>query len=56
MGGRPTVTDFATAAGVSRASFYRAFKTRDALIEALNRTPEPGARDRILAAAFRMVG
>lgn len=56
MGGRPTVTDFATAAGLSRASFYRAFKSRDALIEALNRTPEPGARDRILAAAFRMVG
>jgi len=56
MGGRPTVEDFATAAGVSRASFYRAFKSRNALIEALNRVPEPDARERILAAALRMVG
>jgi len=56
MGGKPTITDFATAAGLSRASFYRMFKSRQALLEALHRTPEPGARDRILAAAFRMVG
>jgi AcrR family transcriptional regulator len=56
MGGRPTVSDFAAAAEVSRASFYRAFKSRDALIEALNRTPEPDARERILKAAFELVG
>jgi len=56
MGGRPTVADFAAAAGVSRASFYRAFRSRDALIEALNRTPEPDARERILEAAFGLVG
>ena len=56
MGGKPTVADFAAAAGVSRAGFYRAFKSRDALFQALNRVPEPGSRDRILAAAFRMVG
>jgi len=56
MGGKPTITDFALAAGVSRASFYRMFKSRRALLEALHRAPEPDARDRILAAAFRMVG
>ena len=56
LGGRPTVDDFATAAGVSRASFYRAFKSRDELLEALNRPAEPGARERILAAALELVG
>jgi AcrR family transcriptional regulator len=56
MGGKPTVADFASAAGVSRASFYRYFKSRDALMEALNRTPEPDARERILDAALGMVG
>jgi AcrR family transcriptional regulator len=56
MGGRPTVADFAAAAGVSRASFYRAFRSRGALIEALDRTPEPDARERILEAAFKLVG
>ncbi|TMC80796.1 MAG: TetR family transcriptional regulator [Chloroflexi bacterium] len=56
MGGKPTIADFAAAAGVSRAAFYRAFESREALFQALNRVPEPGARDRILGAAFRIVG
>ena len=56
QGGKPTVADFATAAGVSRASFYRHFKSRDALLEALEVTPEPDARERILGAAVEMVG
>lgn len=56
LGGRPTVADFAAAAGVSRASFYRAFRSREALLEALNRPPEPAARERLLAAALEMVG
>lgn len=55
-GKTPTVAEFAAAAGVSRASFYRAFDSRDALLEALDVQPEPGASERILAAAFRMVG
>lgn len=50
------MSDFASAAGVSRASFYRYFKSRDALMEALNRAPEPDARERILDAALGMVG
>ena len=56
MGGRPTVDDFARAAGLSRASFYRVFRSRDALLEALERAPEPDARDRILEAAVAMIG
>jgi AcrR family transcriptional regulator len=55
-GKTPTVAEFAAAAGVSRTSFYRAFDSRDALLQALDVQPEPGASDRILAAAFRIVG
>ena len=51
---RPTVADFATAAGVSRASFYRHFRSREALLEPLEVVP--GSRERILRAAVEMVG
>lgn len=54
--GKATVADLARAAGISRASFYRHFKSREALLEALALAPEPGARDRIIAAAVEMVG
>jgi AcrR family transcriptional regulator len=50
------VAQFAEAAGVSRTSFYRAFESRGALLEALEVPPEPGARERILEAALDMVG
>jgi len=50
------VKDFARAAGTSRSTFYRHFRSREALLEALAVAPEPGARDRILAAAVEMVG
>jgi AcrR family transcriptional regulator len=53
---KPTVADFASAAGISRASFYRHFKSREALLDALAIAPEPDARERILAAAVEMVG
>jgi AcrR family transcriptional regulator len=56
MGGRPTVDDFAAAAGVSRATFYRAFRSRHELLSALRRAPEPDSRERILAVALEMVG
>jgi AcrR family transcriptional regulator len=52
----PTVAELAAAAGVSRASFYRAFQSREALLEALDIEPEPGARERILEAALKLVG
>jgi len=55
-GDKPTVAQFAEAAGVSRASFYRAFGSRGALLEALAVQPEPAARERILEAALAMVG
>jgi AcrR family transcriptional regulator len=55
-GDGPTVAELAAAAGVSRASFYRAFGSREALLEALEVQPEPGARDRILEAALTLVG
>jgi AcrR family transcriptional regulator len=55
-GEKPTVAQFAEAAGVSRASFYRAFESRGALLEALAVQPEPGARKRILEATFELVG
>jgi AcrR family transcriptional regulator len=55
-GEKPTVAQFAEAAGVSRTSFYRAFESRGALLEALAVRPEPGTRERILEAALAMVG
>src|ERR1700682_1619663 len=55
-GDSPTVAELAAAAGVSRASFYRAFESREALLEALDLEPEPGAHDRILDAALKLVG
>lgn len=53
---KATVAQLARAAGISRASFYRHFASRDALLEALEFAPEPGARERILAAAVELVG
>jgi AcrR family transcriptional regulator len=50
------VADLASAAGASRASFYRHFKSRQALLEALDVVPEPETRERILEAAVEMVG
>src|ERR1700738_1319829 len=55
-GGSPTVAQLAAEAGVSRATFYRAFETREALLNALELQPEPGARERILDAALTLVG
>jgi AcrR family transcriptional regulator len=55
-GGKPTVGEFAAAAGVSRASFYRHFKSREALLSALEVAPEPETRQRILAAAVEVIG
>ena len=50
------MADFAAAAGVSRASFYRTFQSREALLEALDLQPEPGASQRVLEAALKLVG
>lgn len=53
---RPTVAEIAQAAGVSKASFYRTFESRGALLEALAVQPQPGSRERILEAAQDIVG
>jgi AcrR family transcriptional regulator len=50
------VADFALAAETSRSTFYRHFKSREALLEALAVSPEPDVRERILGAAVEMVG
>jgi AcrR family transcriptional regulator len=55
-GGSPTVAQLAAAAGVSRTSFYREFESREALLEALELQPEPGAQERILNAALTLIG
>lgn len=53
---RATVEDFVRAAGVSKTSFYRAFGSRAALLEALGTSPTPGPRERVLSVALDMVG
>ncbi|MCL5946891.1 MAG: TetR/AcrR family transcriptional regulator [Chloroflexi bacterium] len=53
---RATVAQVAAAAGVSRASFYRFFHSREELLQELDRQPEPGARERILVAALELIG
>ncbi len=50
------MAELAAAAGVSRASFYRAFESREALLDALDIQPEPATRERILDAALKLVG
>jgi AcrR family transcriptional regulator len=52
---KPTVNAIASAAGTSKAGFYREFDSRAALLEALRLEPEPGTRERILAAGLEMV-
>jgi len=42
-------------AGVSRATFYRHFGSRDALLDSIAHEPRPNARQRILAAARDML-
>jgi AcrR family transcriptional regulator len=49
--GRAPVSSIATAAGVSRATFYRHFGSRAALLETIAVEPRPNARARILLAA-----
>src|SRR5438093_13015063 len=54
-GGQPSVAEIAKAAGVSRTTFYRAFASRAGLLQALELEPEPGARERVLEVALRLL-
>ena len=47
--------DVASAAGVSRATVYRLFGSRDGLLQALDLEPDPNARQRVLAAALALL-
>ena len=50
--GRPTsISAIAGAAGVSRTTFYRSFRSRAELLSTLQVEPEPATRERILEAA-----
>jgi AcrR family transcriptional regulator len=50
-----SIDAIATAAGVSRTTFYRAFPSRAQLLHALEVQPEPATRQRVLDASIRML-
>jgi AcrR family transcriptional regulator len=52
----PSLTEIAQAAGISRTTFYRAFFSREELLEALALEPEIASRERLLAKALEMIG
>jgi AcrR family transcriptional regulator len=52
----PSLAEIAQAAGISRATLYRAFASREELLHALDLEPEPESRDRLLAKALEMIG
>lgn len=51
-----SIETVARAAHVSRATFYRHFRSRAELLAACDIEPDPGSRERILAAAAVLVG
>jgi AcrR family transcriptional regulator len=50
------ISRIATEAGVSRATFYRHFGSRQALLRAIEIEPPVPARERVLAAAVELLG
>ena len=52
---RAPVAVIAGRAGVSRATFYRHFRSRASLLQSVELEPQPGAETRILAAATDML-
>lgn len=55
-GGRPSVDEIASSAGISRATFYRHFRSRDDLIRQLDLEPDQATRERVLESALELVG
>lgn len=54
-GRSPTLGQVASAAGVSRATVHRLFSTRSRLLAEIELEPDPGSRERILAAALELI-
>jgi AcrR family transcriptional regulator len=52
----PTMLELAAAAGVSMRQLYRLFGSRDHLLRELDQDLPPGARERVLDAAFELLG
>src|ERR1700719_5274490 len=50
-----SIDEIASAAGVSRTTFYRAFTSRADLLHALEVQPEPDTRQRVLDASIHML-
>jgi len=49
QGDVPSLAEIAQAAGISRATFYRAFSSREELLHALALEPQPESCDRLRA-------
>ena len=58
LGDRPTATadDIAEAASLSRATFYRHFRSRSQLLAELDLEPDRGTRERVLEQAADLIG
>src|SRR5215831_18118839 len=56
QGVAPSLAEVAQTAGISRATLYRAFSSRDELLRALAFEPEVESRERLLAKALEMLG
>jgi len=54
-GGRPSIEELTAAAGVSRATFYRHFRSRAELLRKIAVEPGPGSRERVLEAAAELL-
>lgn len=52
---QPSIDDIAKAAGVSRTTFYRTFRSRAELLAELKLEPEPDTRQRVLTAALDLL-
>jgi len=52
----PSLAEVAQVAGVSRTTLYRAFASREELLQALAFEPEVESRERLLAQAIEMIG
>src|SRR6266516_865813 len=56
QGGTLSLPEILQVAGISRATFYRAFSSREELLHALAIEPEIESRERLLEKALEMIG